>query len=80
MHKDTSNQIYRLSVHPGWKELVREFYLLRERTIEKGIKARDEVKKTEMWAELAGVNKSIKLLEAIENYEPPKEEEHSQEA
>lgn len=51
--------------NPDWH---REVAIMREAVISKGKRAREDVKKMEMWAELTGFDKMVMFLTHLANY------------
>lgn len=50
--------------NPEWH---REVAIMREALIAKGKRAREDVKKTEMWAELTGFDKMLMFITSLAN-------------
>ena len=65
MNDRLSNSAKQLIDSPDWHK---EVAILREAVIAKGKRAREDVKKTEMWAELAGLDKAIMFINQLADW------------
>ena len=73
MNNYIAGNIQQIIESKEWEEVDKQWAIEREMIINKGKRAREDVKKTECWAELAGFDRAIMTLKRIAAY---RESEH----